>query len=142
MFGIEVKDASIEGTILANPKVSFEPDCILLCLGLNGLQGLSDKRRARRAIDAVRVVLDAENLPAVDSHVHQGLVLGGKPKVAYFLVLAHEIGSRDPKRELSRWVACNFYDGEVTAINPYFPLEQILVLSPGKRVNNDAVVDA
>ena len=58
---------------------------------------LADQRRARHAIDAVNVMLDAQNLLAVEFHLDERFVPDRKPKITKFLVLAHEIGSRDPK---------------------------------------------
>jgi hypothetical protein len=47
-------------------------------------------------------MLDAKNLLALESHLNERFVTGWKPKIANFLVMAHEIGSRDPKGQLLR----------------------------------------
>src|SRR2546429_5440661 len=68
---------------------------------------LCDKRGGSHAIDAVDVVLDTENFLAVESYLHEGLIPRGKPKVADFFVLTHEIGSLDPKGRILRRMSGN-----------------------------------
>ena len=101
-----------------------------------------DQRGRRHAIDTVNVVLDAENFVAVESYVHEGLILRGKPKVADFFVLTHEISSLDPKGRTLCRMSRDSDDRKVLALNPYLSLEEILVSALGKSFNNETVVRA
>src|SRR5215470_9485916 len=87
-------------------------------------------------------MLDKENFLAVEPHIHMSFVLGWKPKVADFFVLAHKIGSRDPKRQLSCGMPGNLDHSEVVAIDPYFSLKEIFVQPLGNCLNNQAVMSA
>src|SRR6516165_1563140 len=101
---------------------------------------LSGKHRSRNAVDAVNVVFDAENFRAVESYVHGGLVPCGKPKVADFFELAHEIGPCDPKGKILCRMAGNSDDREFLALNPYLSFEKILVAALGNGFNHETVV--
>src|SRR2546429_4680383 len=85
---------------------------------------LCDKRGGSHAIDAVDVVLDTENFLAVESYLHEGLIPRGKPKVADFFVLTHEIGSLDPKGRILRRMSGNSDNRELLALNPYLRSEE------------------
>ena len=101
---------------------------------------LCDKRGRRHAVDAVNVVLDAEDLLAVESYLHEGLIPRGKPKVADFFVLTHEVGALDPKGRILCRMSRNSDDREILALNPYLPFEEIFVPAPGKSFNDETVV--
>ena len=101
-----------------------------------------DDGRRRHAIDAVNVVLDAKNLFAVESYVHEGLIPRGEPKVADFFVLTYEISSLDPKRGILCRMSANLDDRELLALNPYLSFEQILVSSLGKSFDNETAMRA
>src|SRR5215469_15900482 len=101
---------------------------------------LSGKHCSRNAVDAVNVVFDAENFRAVESYVHGGLVPRGKPKVADFLELTHEIGPCDPKGKILCRMAGNSDDREFLALNPYLSFEKILVAALGNGFNHETVV--
>ena len=103
---------------------------------------LCDKRGGRHAIDAVNVVLDAENFLAVESDVHEGLIPRGKPKVADFFVLTHEISSLDPKGRILCRMSRNSDDRELLTLNPYLSFEEILVSALGKSFDDETVVRA
>src|ERR1700751_5256757 len=108
--------------------------------GLGLVRILADQCRTRHAIDAVNVMLDAKNLLAVKFHFDERFVLDRKPKITNFLVLAHKIGSRDPKGQLLRRMAGNLDNGEFTAINPYFSFEEILIVALGNRLHHEAMM--
>jgi len=99
-------------------------------------------RRRRHAIDALNVVLDAENFLAVEFHVHEGLIAHGEPEVADFFVLTHEIGSLDPKGRILCRMSGNSDDRELLALNPYLSFEEILVSALGKSFDNETAMRA
>src|SRR4029077_2994812 len=86
------------------------------------------------------IVIDANNLIAVESHVDEGFVPGWKPEVTDFLILTDEVGSGDPKGQLLRRMAGNLHNGEFTAINPYFPFEEILIVALGNCLHHEAMM--
>ena len=101
-----------------------------------------DDSRRRHAIDALNVVLDAENFLAVESHVHEGLIPRREPEVADFFVLTHEISSLDPKGRILCRMSGNSDDREVLALNPYLSFEEILVSALGKSFDNKTAMRA
>src|SRR5215469_6172911 len=103
---------------------------------------LYDRHGRRHAIDAVNVVLDAENFLAVESHLHEGLIHRGQPEVADFFVLTHEISSLDPKGRILCRMSGNSDDREVLAVNPYLSFEEILVSALGKSFDNKTAMRA
>ena len=103
---------------------------------------LCDGRPGRDAIDALNVVLDAENFLAVESHVHESLIPRREPEIADFFVLAFEIGSLDPKGRILCRMSGNSDDRELLAVNPYLSFEEILVSALGKSFDNKTAMRA
>src|SRR5262249_50067211 len=80
-------------------------------------------------------------LSAVQFHVYEDFVLNRKPEVSYLFIFAHEIRSCDPQRRVPCRMSGNFDDREGKAVDPYSPFEEILILSPWKRFDNETMVD-
>ena len=91
-------------------------------------------------VHGVVLVVDRQNILAMESYLDKRLVSLWKPKFVNLLVLPHEVGSLYPERELLRRVTFDSDNGIVLNVNPYLALEQILVSTFGNRFCDETAV--
>src|SRR6266481_6358753 len=103
-------------------------------------RGWRDKHVLPCVIDHVLLMIDGENPSSVQFHFNGSLVAVRKPKTINPLILPNKVCTIDPEGRLLSRVAGDFHDREVVGINPYFPLEQILIFAFRSGLENEAVI--
>ena len=87
-------------------------------------------------------MIDSEHPSPIHFHFNGRLVAARKPKTANSLILSDKVGSIDPKGRFFSRVPGDFHNREVVGIDPYFPLEQILVFAFRSGFENEAMIRA
>src|ERR1700722_13638661 len=80
-----------------------------------------------RQIHPVVVVVNRQNLLAIESNVDKCHISLRKPKAVGLLVLAHKLCPLDPEGKLLGGMAFDPDNGIIVCINPYLAFEQIFV---------------
>src|SRR5260370_28704890 len=111
--------------------------CGLTKLVIWTASGLHLQRSGR--IDHIQLVIDGEYSSPVHLHFNGRLVAARKPKTINSLVLPDKVGPIDPEGRLLGGMAGDFHNREVFGIDPYFPLEQILVFAFRSGFENEAM---
>src|SRR5260370_18211198 len=79
---------------------------------------------------------------SVNLHFDERLIAVRKPKTLNPLVFPDEVGPINPERRFLSRMTRDFRDREVLRIDPYFPLEEILVISLWSGLKDETVVRA
>src|SRR5712692_7371244 len=101
--------------------------------------------RARKraiSIDQVLLMVNGEELFPIHLHFNGRLVTERQPKAGNPLVLPDKLGSINPEGRLFGRVAGDFHDREIIGIDPYFPLEQILLPALRSSLDDKAMIRA
>src|SRR4029077_4472575 len=95
-----------------------------------------------KRIDHILLMIDGEYSSPVYLDFHGRLVTIRKPKAINSLILPDKISSIDPEGWLFSGVAGDFHNCEVLGVDPYFPLEQILLPAFRSSLENKAMIRA
>src|SRR5260370_38409365 len=85
-------------------------------------------------------MIDGENPSSVQFRFNGSLVAVRKPKTINPLIFPDKVRTIDPEGRLLSRVASDFHDRELVALNPYFPLEQILIFPFRSGLENEEVI--
>src|SRR6266478_5399880 len=99
------------------------------------------RKRAIR-IDHVLLMVNGEELFPIHLHFNGRLVTERQPKTGNPLILPDKLGPINPEGWLFGRVAGDFHDREIIGTDPYFPLEQILLLALRSRLDDKAMIRA
>src|SRR5208283_4280215 len=124
---------------------SLEPIQTATLIAANHGSCMSLLRRQRYlfvlgAIYDVILVVDGQDLLAVQPNLHKRLVSLRQPESTNLLVLPHEVGSLDPEGKLPGGMAFDPDHRVVVNINPKFAFKQVLVFSFRRRLQDKTAV--